>query len=244
MPRCYDGVGTTHHRGDGGHDHAPFRTYCSPPRGVSLRVHHADLDQGRPPPLGMILARGRRTVTAALRPMGLDDDAGFSKDHHVFNRAVWSPLRLACTLTCLWVRTVFRSDPRLTFVIDETLERRWGQHRIRGHYRDPLASSTERSVAASGIRWIVLALVVTPPWSTTPWALPVLSRPSPTPTVSAQLGRRHQTIVDGRGKRILGVRRGLPKAELTVVGDSTSSSVIDLGLCCQWHGVRDRVVAF
>ena len=33
------------------------------------------------------------------------------------------------------------------------------------------------------------------------------------------------------------MRRGLPKAELTVVGDSTSS-VIDLGLCCQWHGVR------
>ena len=160
----------------------------------------------------MILARGRRTVTAALRPMGLDDDADFSKDHHVFNRAVWSPLRLACTLTCLWVRTVFRSDPRLTFVIDETLERRWGRRiRIRGHYRDPLASSTERSVAASGIRWIVLALVVTPPWSTKPWALPVLSRPSPTPTVSAQLGRRHQTIADGRGRGSWVCAAGCPR---------------------------------
>ena len=187
---------------------------------------------------GTILARGRRTVTAALRPMGLDDDTDFSKYHHVFNRAVWSPLRLACTLTCLLVRTSFRSDPRLTFVIDETWERRWGRRiRIRGHYRDPLASSKERSVAASGIRWIVLALVVTPPWSTTPWALPVLSLPSPTPKVSAQLGRRHKTIADGARQMILWVRRGLPKAELTVVGDSTYR-VIDLGLCCQWHGVR------
>ena len=63
------------------------------------------------------------------------------------------------------------------FAIDETLERRWGKKiRIRGHYRDPLASSKERSVSASGIRWIVLALVVTVPWAERPWALPILLR--------------------------------------------------------------------
>jgi hypothetical protein len=45
--------------------------------------------------LGTILARGRRTVTAALRQMGLKDDPNFSKYHQVLNRAVWSPLRLA-----------------------------------------------------------------------------------------------------------------------------------------------------
>jgi hypothetical protein len=187
---------------------------------------------------GTILARGRRTVTAALRPMGLDDASNCSKYHHVFNRAVWSPLRLARRLTCLLVRTFFLSDLRLTFVIDETLERRWGRRiRIRGHYRDPLASSKERSVAASGIRWIVLALIVTPPWSTKPWALPVLSLPSPTPTVSAQLGRRHKTIADWARQMILCLRRWLPGANLTVVGDQ-AYSVIELGLCCQRHGVR------
>jgi len=187
---------------------------------------------------GTILARGRRTVAAALRPMGLDDAPAFSKYHHVFNRAVWSPLRLAGRLTCLLVQTFFLSDLRLTFVIDETLERRWGRRiRIRGHYRDPLASSKERSVAASGIRWVVLALIVTPPWSTKPWALPVLSLPSPTPKVDAQLGRRHKTIADWARQMILCLRRWLPGAELTVVGDQ-AYSVIDLGLCCQRHGVR------
>jgi hypothetical protein len=94
---------------------------------------------------GTILARGRRTLTAASRQMGIEDDPDFSKYHHVFNRAVRSPLRLACKLTGLLVRTFGRAELRLTFVIDETLERRWGRRiRLRGHYRDPLASSKER----------------------------------------------------------------------------------------------------
>jgi hypothetical protein len=187
---------------------------------------------------GTIRARGRRTLTAALRQMGRDDDADFSKYPHLFNRAVWSPLRLARRLTRLLVRTFFRSDLRLTCVLDETLERRWGRCiRLRGPYRDPLASRQERSVAASGLRWIVLALSVTPPWSPKPWAWPVWSRPSPTPTVSAQLGRRPQTLADWARPVILWLRRGLPGADLTVVGDQTSS-VLERGRGCPRPSVR------
>jgi hypothetical protein len=42
--------------------------------------------------LGTLLARGRRTVTAALRQMGLCDASNFSLSHHVLNRARWSAL--------------------------------------------------------------------------------------------------------------------------------------------------------
>src|SRR4051795_12097328 len=45
--------------------------------------------------LGTILARGRRTVAAALRQMGLHDRPDFSSYHQVFNRAAWSPRRVA-----------------------------------------------------------------------------------------------------------------------------------------------------
>src|SRR3954454_8318647 len=125
--------------------------------------------------LGTILARGRRTVTAALRPMGLHDRLDFSSYHQVFYRAVWSPRRVARRLLSAAITAFVPEGVGLTFVIDETLERRWGKKiRIRGHYRDPLASSKERSVSASGIRWIVLALVVTVPWAKRPWALPIL----------------------------------------------------------------------
>ena len=40
---------------------------------------------------GTILAPGRRTVTAALRMMGLGEDPNYSKYHGVLNRDRWSP---------------------------------------------------------------------------------------------------------------------------------------------------------
>src|SRR3954452_9976798 len=147
--------------------------------------------------LGTITAGGRRTVAAALRQMGLHDDPNFSSYHQVFNRAAWSPRRLARRLLSAVIAAFVPKGVGLSFAIDETPERRWGRKiRIRGHYRDPLASSKERSVSASGIRWIVLALVVDVPWASRPWALPILSLPAPTPEVSQKLGRRHKTIAE------------------------------------------------
>src|SRR3954469_1862849 len=103
--------------------------------------------------LGTILARGRRTVAAALRQMGLHDDPHFRSYHQVFNRAAWSPRRVARRLLAAVIAAFAPAGVGLTFAIDETLERRWGRKiRIRGHYRDPLASSKERSISASGIR--------------------------------------------------------------------------------------------
>jgi hypothetical protein len=188
--------------------------------------------------LGTILARGRRTVAAALRQVGLQDRPDFSSYHQVFNRAAWSPLRVARRLLRALIAAFVPEGFGLTFAIDETLERRWGRKiRIRGHYRDPLASSKERSVSASGIRWIVLALVVTVPWAKRPWALPILSLPSPTPKVSARLGRRHRTIAEHARRMIARLRRWLPEVALTVVGD-TAYSVIGLGLACRRRDVR------
>ena len=39
--------------------------------------------------IGTLIARGRRTVTAALRQMGWCDASNFSLYHHVLNRARW-----------------------------------------------------------------------------------------------------------------------------------------------------------
>ena len=41
--------------------------------------------------VGTVLATRKRTVTSALRIMGLSDDTSFARYHHVLNRAVWSP---------------------------------------------------------------------------------------------------------------------------------------------------------
>lgn len=188
--------------------------------------------------IGTRIARGRRTVTAALRQMGLCETLNFSLYHHVLNRAQWSTLELSRRLLLLLVRTFSVVGSDLTFVIDETLERRWGRRiTLRGHYRDPLASSKQRSVAVSGLRWIVLTLVITPPWTQRPWVLPVLSTPAPTPEVSQRLGRRHKTVPQRARQMILVVRRWLPGVELTVIGDQTYS-VHELGGACARWGVR------
>jgi hypothetical protein len=128
--------------------------------------------------LGTLLARGRRTVTAALRQMGLHVASNFSLYHHVLNRTCWSALGWSRRLLVLWVRTFVAVGGELPFAIAETLERRWGRRIAkRGHYRDPLASSTHRAVATSGVRWLVLTLVSTPPWPRRSWAVPVLTCP-------------------------------------------------------------------
>jgi hypothetical protein len=179
--------------------------------------------------VGTILARGRRTVTAVLRCAGLSEEAHFSSYHQVLNRARWSALELGRRLLQLLVKSFVAAGGALTFVIDETLERRWGRHiKKRGHYRDPLASSKKRSVAVMGLRWIVLTLVITPPWTKRSWALPIMSVPAPTPEVSKRLKQRHKTVPERARQMILLVRRWLPEADITVVGDQ-SYSVHDLG---------------
>lgn len=191
--------------------------------------------------VGTLLARGRRTVAAALRQMGHDDDRHFSDYHHVLNRARWSRLAASRCLLRLVVRTFGRWDGPVTVVIDEILERRWGRRiRLRSHYRDPLASSRERSVSSSGLRWLVMAVVVRLPWTKRRWALPVFSVPAPGPKVSEREGRRHKTVAERAGQMVRIVRRWLPEAQLTVSGDG-AYSVVELGLTC--HAAKVRLVA-
>ena len=188
--------------------------------------------------IGTLLACGRRTVTAALRYTGEQDSPSFSLYHQVFNRARWSALKGSRCLLSLLVQTFDAAGGSLTFVIDETLERRWGRRiNKRGHYRDPLASSRKRTVSTSGLRWIVLTLIVTPPWNTRPWALPFLSVPAPTPQVSERLGLRHKTIVQWARQMIRVVRRWLPHVAITVLGDQ-AYSVVELGHACRRCEVR------
>ena len=115
---------------------------------------------------GTLLARGRRTVAAALRASGKEQDGNWSLFHQVLNRARWSPLAVSRQLLLLIVETFVPAGASVDLVIDETLERRWGSKiRKRGHYRDSALSSRERSVSSPGLRWIVMAVVVTLPWT-------------------------------------------------------------------------------
>src|SRR6266704_6547206 len=124
---------------------------------------------------GTLLAQGRRTVAAALRASGNEQASNWSCFHQVLNRARWSPLAVSRQLLLLIVETFVPAGACVDLVIDETLERRWGsKSSLRGHYRDSALSSRERSVSSPGLRWIVMAVAVTLPWTKQRWALPFL----------------------------------------------------------------------
>lgn len=187
--------------------------------------------------VGTILARGRRTVTTALKQMGLHNDANFTLFHQVLNRASWSCLTLSRLLLQLLVSTFVEAAGTTEIVIDETLERRWGRKIAkRGHYRDNLQSSKEQSVSTSGLRWVVMMLVVQVPWTRREWALPFFSVLATTPKVSAELGKPHKTVAQIAAQMVIAVRRWLPNIPMKLVGDS-AYSVVELGLCCAKHNV-------
>jgi hypothetical protein len=129
------------------------------------------------------------------------------------------------------------SGATVELVIDETLERRWGRKiSKRGHWRDSLASSKGLNVSTSGLRWLVLAVVVKLPWSHDYWALPCLSVVLTTPKVSQQLGKRHKTVAQVSGQMVQWARRVLPGRRIKLIGDG-AYSVIELGLTCRASGV-------
>ena len=70
--------------------------------------------------IGTVLARGRRTVTAALRQMGVAEASHCSLSHHGLHRARWSAWALSRRLLVRLVRTLVVVGGELTGVIDET----------------------------------------------------------------------------------------------------------------------------
>ena len=74
---------------------------------------------------GAILAPAQRTVTAALRVVGLGESPHFQRYHRVLSRASWSALTVSRVLLRLLVATFLPAGP-LVIGVDETLERRTG----------------------------------------------------------------------------------------------------------------------
>ena len=121
---------------------------------------------------GARTAPGKRTVSSALRAMGLEHRKQFHRYHRVLSRASWSSLAAGRVLLGLLVE-LFVPDGPLVVGIDETLERRWGPKiAARGIYRDPVRSSHGHFVKASGLRWVCMMLLVPVPWAGRAWPCP------------------------------------------------------------------------
>ena len=115
--------------------------------------------------LGAILAPRARTVTAALRVMGLATERRFTNYHRVLNRATWST-RQAGRILLGWLITVLvPAGATIVLGADDTVERRSGRKiRAKGCDRDAVRSTQQHVLRCFGLKWVALMLLVPVPW--------------------------------------------------------------------------------
>jgi len=172
--------------------------------------------------VGAILSPAERTVSAALRAVGLSGEKHFQNYHRVLSRAIWSSREASRILLMLLVNTFVLTGP-LVFGLDDTIERRRGAKiKAKGIYRDPVRSSQSHLVKASGLRWLSLMLLAPIPWAQRVWALPFL-----TERYYEKKERKHKKLTDWARQMLFQLRRWLPKRALVVVADS-GYAVIEL----------------
>jgi len=181
--------------------------------------------------IGAILCVGKRTVTSALKAMGLQDEKHFANYHRVLNRAKWDARSAAKILLGLIIYLVPPFWP-LIIAADETIERRKGKKiKAKGCYRDSVRSSQSKVVHCFGLKWICMMAIVPLPWSKRAWALPFFSVLAPSKNYNQTQNKRHKTTVDWACQMIKQVRRWLPDRTIVLVGDGAYAAV-KLALCC------------
>jgi hypothetical protein len=174
---------------------------------------------------GTLLVPGRRTVTAALRVMGLEQGASFALYHRVLSLARWSSRAVAHRLLLVLVAAFVPQGP-VVVAIDDTLERRWGiKIKARGIYRDPVRSSHGHFVKASGLRWLCIMLLAPVPWAGCIWGLPFLTVLAPSERWSFEHCRRHKRLTDWARQVLLQTARWLPGRQIIAVADRSFSAI-------------------
>ena len=180
---------------------------------------------------GTILAPGKRTVSSALRAMGLDQEQNFHRYHRVLSRAVWSSREASRVLLGLLVEA-FIPDGPLVVGVDETLERRQGKKiAAKGIYRDPVRSSHTHFVKTSALRWVCVTLLAEVPWASRVWALPFLCALAPSERYCHEQGQRHKKITEWAWQLLLLIRRWYPEREIVAVADGTYAALKLLERC-------------
>ena len=182
--------------------------------------------------MGTVLAPGKRTISSALKAMGLDQQKQFHRYHRVLSRAKWSSMEVSRVLLGLLVEAFVPNGP-LVVDVDETLERRQGKKiSAKGIYRDPVRSSHGHFVKASALRWVCLTLLAPVPWASRVWALPFLCVLAHSERYATQQGKRHKPITEWAWQLLLLVRRWHPQREIVAVADGGYASLKLLDRCC------------
>ena len=185
--------------------------------------------------IGAILCNGKRTVSSALRAMGLSLEKRFERYHRVLSKAKWSEFTLAKIVLGILIELLPKSAP-IIIAMDETIERRKGKKITpKGCYRDACRSSHSLVVKCFGLKWLCATLIIRLPWSNRPWALPFMTVLCPSKKHDEQKGIRHKSSIDKAMQMVYIISRLLKHAWI-FVGDG-GFACVKLGHACVKSGV-------
>ncbi len=140
-----------------------------------------------------ILTVGDRTVSNVLRLLSLIERLNPSTYHRLFSHRRWNARPLAYAVA-KFVLDRFASIGVVQLCGDETVDGHRGKKVYgKARHRDAVRSSHSHTVHRYGHKWLVLAMLVTLPYTTRPFALPVLITLYRDKKTNAAEGRRHKT---------------------------------------------------
>ena len=125
---------------------------------------------------GWVLTRGTHAVTQALVETGVPGREHHEKYHRFFSRGAWDPDEVGHLLFDRIVSLLPKDCP-IRIALDDTLATKKGPEVYGiGNHIDAVRSTKLVKVFAFGHVWVMLCVVVAVPFSSRPWALPVLFR--------------------------------------------------------------------
>jgi hypothetical protein len=201
---------------------------------------------------GAILAPGKRTVTAALRIVGREQENDFPIYHGVLNKAVWSSRAVAGWLLRRLVATFLSPDATVVIGIDDTIERRWGHLPRSG----PLFEGTLRQDQRPALAVRAIARPHTlgeagqgsvgkadgmPDEGGRIMGLPFLTVLAPSKRFYADKPRSPKTLLDWARQVALQIHHWLPGRRIVIVGDTAFAAVDFLGAVRNYLSVVTRL---
>jgi hypothetical protein len=166
-----------------------------------------------------ILTTGRRTISNLLRTVASLVQGDPSSYHRVLSQAHWSGLRLVALLArfCL---CYFWPAGRVRLVGDDTVDEHRGK-KVHGkaRHRDPVRSSHSYTAHRYGHKWVVLAILISFPFASRPWAIPLLVALYRSPEDNRQRRRPHKTPAELMHLLLRILLRWFPDRQFVFAGD-------------------------
>jgi hypothetical protein len=168
--------------------------------------------------IGWVRTTGRHAITESLLVTGIAEVRDWSGFHRVFSTARWDLDEVGRRLLG-WIVARLGDGP-IRFVVDDTLAPHKGPRIFGlGCHLDAVHSTRKTKVFRFGHQWVVLSVIVHLPFTSGPWALPILFRLFRTEKECVQHGDAHRTKTVLAREMVDRVARWLPDRRLEIAAD-------------------------